>query len=178
MASRFIITGFLFFLVGGVLALLMRTQLIVPDNELLTPEFYNQLFTMHGTVTMFVFAVPIMEAFGAYLVPSMMGTRDLAFPRLTAYSYWCYLSGGLLLLSSFLVGAAPDGGWFMYVPLTSREFSLGINQDFWLLGVTFIEVASIASAIELVVTILKSRAPGVSLARLPILAWYMLADLR
>jgi cytochrome c oxidase subunit I+III len=174
-ASRFIITGFVFFLVGGVLALMMRTQLIVPDNELISPELYNQLFTMHGTVMMFVFAVPIMEAFGAYLVPGMMGTRDLAFPRLTAYGYWCYLSGGLLLLSSFLVGAAPDGGWFMYVPLTAREFSLGMNQDFWLLGVTFIEVASITSALELVVTILKSRAPGVSLGRLPIFAWYMLA---
>jgi cytochrome c oxidase subunit I+III len=174
-ASRFIITGFIFFLIGGLLALLMRTQLIVPDNDFLTPELYNQLFTMHGTTMMFVFAVPIMEAFGAYLVPGMMGTRDLSFPRLTAYGYWCYLSGGVLLFSSFLIGAAPDGGWFMYVPLTSREFSIGMNQDFWLLGVTFIEIASIASAIELVVTILKSRAPGMSLNRLPIFAWYMLA---
>ena len=153
----------------------MRTQLIVPDNDFLTPELYNQLFTMHGTVMMFVFAVPVMEAFGGYLVPGMMGTRDLAFPRLTSYGYWCYLSGGLLLFSSFLVGAAPDGGWFMYVPLTSREYSLGMNQDFWLLGVTFIEIASITSALELIVTILKSRAPGMSLSRLPIFAWYMLA---
>ena len=173
--SRFIITGFVFFLVGGVMALLLRTQLIVPDNDFLSPELYNQLFTMHGTIMMFVFAVPVMEAFGAYLVPSMMGTRDLSFPRLTAYGYWCYVSGGLLLLSSFLVGSAPDGGWFMYVPLTSREYSLGMNQDFWLLGVTFVEIASITGALELIVTILKSRAPGMSLSRLPIFAWYMLA---
>jgi cytochrome c oxidase subunit I+III len=174
-ASRFIITGFVFFLVGGVMALLLRTQLIAPDNDFLSPELYNQLFTMHGTVMMFVFAVPVMEAFGAYLVPGMMGTRDLSFPRLTSYGYWCYLCGGLLLLSSFLFGTAPDGGWFMYVPLTSREYSIGMNQDFWLLGVTFVEIASITGALELIVTVLKSRAPGMSLSRLPIFAWYMLA---
>ena len=172
---RFIITAFLFFLAGGVLALLMRTQLIVPENDFLSPEVYNQLFTMHGTTMMFLFAVPIMEAFGVYLIPGMIGCRDLAFPRLSAYGYWCFLFGGILLFSGFLIGAAPDGGWFMYVPLTSKEFSPGMNQDFWLLGVTFVEIASIAGALELIVTILKLRAPGMSLDRMPIFAWYMLA---
>ena len=171
---RFIATGFAFFLAGGILALLIRTQLLVPENDFLTPEAFNQIFTMHGTTMMFLFAVPIMEAFGMYLIPSMIGTRDLCFPRLSAFGYWCYLFGGLLLYSSFLVDAVPDGGWFMYLPLTSKAFSPGANQDFWLLGVTFVEVASISGALELIVTILRGRAPGMSLSRMPIFAWYML----
>lgn len=172
---RFIVTGFIFFLIGGVLALLMRTQLIVPENDFLSAELYNQIFTMHGTTMMFLFAVPIMEAFGVYLIPSMLGARDLCFPRLSAFGYWCFLFGGILLYSSFLFGGAPDGGWFMYVPLVDKTFSPGINQDFWLLGVTFVEVSSIAGAIELATSILKTRAPGMSLNRMPIFAWYMLA---
>lgn len=172
---RFIATGFVFFLVGGVLATLMRTQLMFPENDFMSPELYNQLFTMHGTTMMFLFAVPIMEAFGVYLIPSMIGTRDLSFPRLGAFSYWCFLFGGLLLYSSVLLGAMPDGGWFMYVPLTAKEFSPGINQDFWLIGVTFVEISSISGAIELIVSILKTRTPGMSLNRMPIFAWYMLA---
>jgi cytochrome c oxidase subunit I+III len=172
---RFIVTGFIFFLIGGVLGLLMRTQLLVPENDFLSPQLYNELFTMHGTTMMFLFAVPIMEALGVYLLPGMLGTRDLAFPRLSAYGYWCYLFGGILLYSSLIVGSMPDGGWFMYVPLTTRTFSPGMAQDFWLLGVTFVEIASIAGALELIVTILKARAPGMSLNRMPIFAWYMLA---
>src|SRR5690606_19913170 len=172
---RFIVTGFIFFLIGGVLALLMRTQLLVPENDFLTPELYGQLFTMHGTTMMFLFAVPIMEAFGIYLIPGMVGAHDMAFPRLGAYGYWCFLLGGILIYSSFLVGSVPDGGWFMYVPLTSIEFSPDKSQDFWLLGVTFVEIASITGAIELIVTILKMRAPGMSLDRMPSFAWYMLA---
>ena len=172
---RFIVTGFVFFLVGGVLALLMRTQLIAPENGFLDARLYNQLFTMHGTTMMFLFAVPIMEAFAVYLIPGMIGTRDLVFPRLSAFGYWCYLFGGILLYSSFIVGSAPNGGWFMYVPLTTKAFSPGIEQDFWLLGVTFIEISSIGGALELIVSILKTRAPGMSLNRMPIFAWYMLA---
>ncbi len=173
--KRFIMTGFVFFLVGGVLALLMRTQLIAPENAFLDAQLYNELFTMHGTTMMFLFAVPIMEAFAVYLIPGMLGTRDLVFPRLSAFGYWCYLFGGILLYSSFVVGSVPDGGWFMYVPLTTKQFSPGIEQDFWLLGVTFIEIASIGGALELIVSILKTRAPGMSLNRMPIFAWYMLA---
>lgn len=172
---RFIVTGFVFFLIGGFLAVLMRTQLIVPENDFMSPELYNQLFTMHGTTMMFLFAVPIMEAFGVYLIPPMLGTRDLSFPRLGAFSYWCFVFGGLLLYSSVLFDAMPDGGWFMYVPLTTKEFSPAINQDFWLIGVTFVEIASISGAVELIVSILKTRAPGMSLNRMPIFAWYMLA---
>ncbi len=172
---RFIVTGFVFFLIGGVLALLMRTQLFVPDNDFLSAQLYNELFTMHGTTMMFLFAVPIMEAFGIYLIPAMIGSHDLAFPRLGTYGYWCYLFGDILIYSSFLVGAVPDGGWFMYVPLTSIIFSPDKGPDFWLLGVTFVEIASITGAIELIVTILKMRAPSMSLDRMPIFAWYMLA---
>lgn len=173
--QRFLVTGFIFFLLGGIQALLMRTQLLVPENNFLSAELYNQIFTMHGTTMMFLFAVPIMEAFAVYIIPAMLGTRDLTFPRLSAYGYWCYLFGGILLYSSFLVSAAPDGGWFMYTPLSGKEFSPGINQDFWLLGVTFVEIASVSGAIELIVTILRARAPGMSLNRMPIFAWYMLA---
>lgn len=172
---RFITTGFVFFLVGGVLALLMRTQLIAPENDFLSPELYDELFTMHGTTMMFLFAVPIMEAFGIYLIPGMIGAHDMAFPRLGAYGYWCFLLGGILIYSSFLLGSVPDGGWFMYTPLTTLAFSPDKSQDFWLIGVTFVEIASIAGAIELIVTILKMRAPGMSLDRMPIFAWYMLA---
>ncbi|WP_166254433.1 cytochrome c oxidase subunit I [Marinobacter salicampi] len=172
---RFIATGFVFFLIGGLLSLFMRTQLLFPENDFLSEELYNQFFTMHGTTMMFLFAVPIMEAFGIYLIPSMIGTRDLSFPRLGAFGYWCYLFGGILLYSSAIFGAMPDGGWFMYLPLTDKQFSPGINQDFWLLGVTFVEISSISGAIELIVSILKTRAPGMTLNRMPIFAWYMLA---
>src|SRR5690606_10470870 len=112
---------------------------------------------------------------GMYLLPGMIGSHDMAFPRLAAYGYWCFVLGGLLLYSSFFVGAVPDGGWFMYVPLNSIEFSPDLSQDFWLLGVTFVEIASITGAIEIIVTVLKMRAPGMSLDRMPIFAWYMLA---
>ncbi|MFW6094451.1 MAG: cytochrome c oxidase subunit I [Pseudomonadota bacterium] len=172
---RFIITGFAFFLIGGVLALLMRTQLLLPEAQFLSAEVFHQLFTMHGTTMMFLFAVPTMEAFGMYLIPAMVGAHDMAFPRLGAYGYFCFLLGGVLIYASFIVGTVPDGGWFMYVPLTSLEFSPDKSQDFWLLGVTFVEIASITGAIELIVTILKMRAPGMSLDRMPIFAWYMLA---
>ncbi|QCF26875.1 cytochrome c oxidase subunit I [Hydrocarboniclastica marina] len=172
---RFIVTGFVFFLIGGIFALLMRTQLMLPENDFLSTELYNQFFTMHGTTMMFLFAVPVMEAFGVYLIPSMIGSRDLCFPRLGAFGYWCYLFGGIMLLSSALFGAMPDAGWFMYVPLSTKEFSPQINQDFWLLGVTFVEISSIAGAVELITSIVKSRAPGMALSRMPIFAWYMLA---
>lgn len=171
---RYIVTAFAFFLVGGILALLMRTQLARPENSFLAEDTYNQLFTMHGSTMMFLFAVPIVEGIGMYLVPLMIGTRDLSFPRLNAFGYWTFLFGGVFLYSSFLFGAVPDGGWFAYVPLTGPEYSPGLNIDFWLLGVTFVEIASITGAIELIVGIFKQRAPGMGIQRMPLFVWAIL----
>jgi len=170
---RFIITGFVFFLIGGVLAMLIRTQLSIPQNTVLTASEYNAAFTLHGTAMMFFFAVPIMEGFAIYLLPKMIGARDLVFPRLSAFGYWCYLFGGILLFSSLLVGTPPDSGWFMYTPLSSSAFS-GAGADFWLLGVTFAEISAVAAAIELIVSILKTRTAGMAIHRMPLFAWYIL----
>ena len=167
-------TAFLFFLLAGVLALIMRTQLAVPGNDLVGHQLYNQLFTMHGTVMMFLFAVPAVEAMGVLLLPNMLAARDLPFPRLSAYAYWAYAVGGLVFFCSLFFGLAPDGGWFMYPPLTSYEFSPGHNADFWLLGIGFIEISAIAGAIEIVVGVLRTRAPGMTLDKIPIYGWGML----
>ncbi|HSA88990.1 MAG TPA: cytochrome c oxidase subunit I, partial [Burkholderiales bacterium] len=171
---RFVVTGFVFFLVGGVLSMLIRSQLSFAGNDLLDAKQYNAAFTLHGTAMMFFFAVPIMLGFGTYLVPKMIGARDLVFPRLSAFGYWCYLFGGLLLFSSLLFGEPPTGGWFMYTPLTSAPYSPDRGPDFWLLGITFAEISAMASAVELIVSILKTRAPGMSLERMPIFVWAML----
>jgi cytochrome c oxidase subunit I+III len=171
---RFIVTGFAFFLVGGVLSMLMRSQLAFAGNRLLDHHEYNAAFTLHGTAMMFFFAVPIMLGFATYLIPKMIGARDLVFPRLSAFGYWCYLFGGLLLFSSLLVGEPPTGGWFMYTPLASQPFTPDRGPDFWLLGITFAEISAMASAVELIVSILKTRAPGMSLERMPVFAWAML----
>jgi cytochrome c oxidase subunit I+III len=166
--------AFLFFILAGILALLMRAQLAVPDNDLIGPRLYNQLFTMHGTMMMFLFAVPAVEAMGILLLPNMLGARDLPFPRLSAYAFWAYFIGGLVFFCSLFLDMAPMGGWFMYPPLTTETYSPGINEDFWLLGIGFIEISAIAGAIEIVVGILRTRAPGMTLARMPIFAWAML----
>ncbi len=170
----YVATAFLFFLLAGVLALVIRTQLALPLLGVLPQETYNQFFTMHGTVMMFLFAVPIMEAIGVMLLPQMLAARDLPFPRLSAYAFWAYFVGGLCFFCSIFVGLAPNGGWFMYPPLTSTTYSPGINADFWLLGIGFIEISAIAGAIEILVGILKTRAPGMTLARMPLFAWAML----
>jgi cytochrome c oxidase subunit I+III len=167
-------TAFLFFLLAGVLALLMRVQLAAPLMEVLPQATYNQVFTMHGTVMMFLFAVPMVEAAGVLLLPQMLSARDLPFPRLSAYAFWAYAVGGLCFFASLFVGLAPDGGWFMYPPLTSKSYSPGINTDFWLLGIGFIEISAIAGAIEIIVGVLRTRAPGMSLDKMPIFAWAML----
>ncbi len=167
-------TALLFFLLAGILGLMMRTQLAVPDNDLLTPSTYNQVFTMHGTVMMFLFAIPIVEAIAVFLLPNMLGARDLPFPRLSAYAYWAYAIGGLAFFCTLFFSLAPDGGWFMYPPLTGKQYSPGLNADFWLLGIGFIEISAIAGAIELIVGILFTRAPGMTLARMPVYAWAML----
>ncbi|MBX3725157.1 MAG: cytochrome c oxidase subunit I [Xanthomonadales bacterium] len=171
---RFIATGFAFLAIGGMLSMFIRLQLAWFGNEVLDPDRYNQFVTMHGTTMMFLFAVPILEGFAMYLLPKMLGTRDLPMPRLSAFGYWCYLFGGLFLYSSFLFGAAPDGGWFMYVPLTDATYTPGPSADFWLIGVTFAEIAAVTAAVELVVTVLKTRAPGMSIQRMPLMAWAIL----
>ena len=173
-AQRYMVTAFAFFLAGGLQALLMRIQLGTPENTFLDAETYNQLFTMHGTTMMFLFVIPFIEALANYMLPLLLGTRDLPFPRLTALSYWTYLFGGIFLYSSFLFGAAPDGGWFAYVPLNGKEFSPGINMDFWDIGLSVAEVSALGAAAELIVGILRMRAPGMTPRRLPLFAWAML----
>ncbi|WP_230530921.1 cbb3-type cytochrome c oxidase subunit I [Microvirga roseola] len=164
----------LFFVLAGALALIIRTQLAQPEFRLIGHDLYNQLFTMHGTIMMFLFAVPMVEAMGVYLLPNMQAARDLPFPRLSAYAFWAYFIGGTAFFTSLFFGLAPNGGWFMYPPLTSYKYSPGINADFWLLGIGFIEISAIAGAIEIIVGILKTRAPGQSLDKLPIYSWAML----
>ncbi|USX23484.1 cytochrome c oxidase subunit I [Oxalobacteraceae bacterium OTU3REALA1] len=167
-------TALLFFILAGILGLMIRAQLAVPENALLSAGTYNQVFTMHGTVMMFLFAIPVVEAIAVFLLPGMLGARDLPFPRLSAYAFWAYAVGGLGFFTSLFWGLAPDGGWFMYPPLTGKEYSPGLNADFWLLGIGFIEISAIAGAIELIVGILFTRAPGMTLGRMPVYAWAML----
>ncbi len=168
------LTAFGFFVFAGILALMIRTQLAVPDNDFLSMELYNQVFTMHGTVMMFLFAVPIFEAVAIMVLPEILGARDLPFPRLSAFGFWCFLIGGVFVCGSILFGAAPAGGWFMYTPLSSDPEQTGIGTDIWLLGLSFIEVASIAAAVELIVGVLKSRPPGMRLNLMPLYCWYVL----
>lgn len=174
LGRMFLVTAFFFFLVGGILAMLIRAQLATPHSAFVDAGAFAQFFTMHGTIMMFLFAIPTFEGLAIYLLPKMLGTRDLAFPRLTAYGYWCYAFGGSMLLIALVLGIAPDGGWFMYPPLTGPLHSPGINTDFWLIGITFVEISAICAAVELTVSILKYRAPGMSLDKMPIFAWYAL----
>ena len=170
---RFLATAVGFFLIGGTLAMLMRAQLSGPDAQFVDAPAYAQLFTMHGTVMMFLFAIPLIEGLALYMLPKMLGARDLAFPRLSAFGYWCYLFGGSMLLAALAAGVAPDTGWFMYTPLSSRPFSPGIGADVWLLGITFVEVSAVCAAVEILATVLKVRAAGMSLGRMPLMAWYL-----
>ncbi|AMJ62988.1 cytochrome c oxidase subunit I [Bosea sp. PAMC 26642] len=170
----YIATAFLFFLAAGILGLLIRLQLALPGNDFLSQETYNQIFTMHGTVMMFLFAVPAVEAVGVLLLPAMLGARDMPFPRLGAFAFWAYFVGGIVFFCTLFFGVAPSGGWFMYPPLTGARFSPGVGADWWLLGIGFIEISAIAGAIEIIVGVLRTRAPGMTLARMPIFAWTML----
>ncbi len=172
--KRFLVTGFVFFLIAGVLALLVRTQLIVPENTFLDHETHDQVFPMHGTIMMFLLAIPLLEGFAVYLIPLMIGARDLVFPRLGAFGYFCYLFGGILVLSSFLFDAAPMGGWLMYVPLATSEHPEGLSANFWPIGITLAEIASVTAAVEIIAAILCTRAPAMSLTRMPIFMWYLL----
>ncbi|WP_249978124.1 cytochrome c oxidase subunit I [Vreelandella olivaria] len=172
---RFMVTGMVFFLIGGILAMLVRTQLAMPDQDFMSPEIYNQVFTMHGTVMMFLFAIPMLEGLAIYMIPKMIGTRDLVCPRLTSLGYFCYLFGGIILTSSLILEMAPASGWFMYTPLSSSEYAPDLGSDFWLLGITFVEISALSAGVELVVSILRTRTQGMALHKMPLFAWYILA---
>jgi cytochrome c oxidase subunit I+III len=174
--KRFIVTAFLFFAAGGILAAMMRMQLARPDSKLLNPDMYNQVFTMHGTTMMFLFAVPVMQAMAVYLVPLMVGARSIAFPRLVSFGYYVYLFGGLFLYTGFLLNIGPDAGWFSYVPLAGPEFGTGKRSDFWAQLITFTEVSGILFSIAIITTIFKMRAPGMTLNRVPLFCWAVLVE--
>ncbi len=172
-ATRYIVTTFAFFLLGGLLALVMRLQLARPESGLVGPDVYDQIFTVHGSTMMFLFAVPIMEAMGLYLVPLMVGTRNVAFPRLNAYGYWTFLIGALLLWGGFVLNVGPDAGWFAYTPLSGPQYSPGKRVDIWAQMITFTEIAALVAAIEIIATAFKQRAPGMSVNRIPLFVWAM-----
>ncbi|HZD23676.1 MAG TPA: cytochrome c oxidase subunit I [Acidimicrobiia bacterium] len=168
---RYLYTGFAFLLLAGIEALILRVQLADANLEVLDPETYNQLFSMHGLTMMFLAATPILSGFGNYFLPLMVGARDMAFPRLNAFSYWVYLGAGLFLHSAFLIGQAPNAGWFNYVPLSDAQFTPGLNIKFYALGLIFVGVSTTVGAINFLVTAFKMRAPGMSLNRIPIFVW-------
>ena len=172
--SWYTLTAFAMMLFAGVLALIMRAQLAVPDNDLVSASTFNQLFTLHGSMMMFLFAVPMFEAVSILILPQLLGARDLPFPRLSAFGYWSFLIGGVFVAGSIFFDAAPDGGWFMYPPLTTDPSLSGIGADIWMLGLSFVEVSSIAAAIELIVGVLKCRPPAMRLNLMPLYAWYIL----
>jgi cytochrome c oxidase subunit I+III len=171
---RYIVTAFVFFALGGVLALLMRLQLAHAQNTFISADRYSQIFSMHGTTMMFLFAVPVMEAIGIFIVPIMAGARSIAYPRLTAFSYWIYLAGGVMIYIAFALNIGPETGWFSYVPLAGPEYSPGKRTDFWAQMVTFTEVAGLSVSVALIATILKMRAVGMTLARMPLFLWAQL----
>ncbi len=173
---RYIITAFVFLFLGGLSAIAMRMQLARPESGLIGPDLYNQLFTMHGITMMFLFGVPIGEAFAVFLLPLMLGTRNIAFARLNAYSYYVYVFGGAMIWIAFMLNIGPDVGWFAYPPLSGPEFSPGKRTDFWAQMITFTEVAAIAVAIQIVVTVFKFRAPGMTLDRIPLFVWAELVN--
>jgi cytochrome c oxidase subunit I len=174
----YILYALIFLVIGGIEATIMRIQLIVPHNHFVSPEVFNRMFTMHGTTMIFFVTMPILFGFGTYLIPLMIGARDMAFPRLNALSFWLTAFGGLLLYYSFIggsglygAGEAPDVGWFAYAPLTARAFSPGHSTDFWTLGLLVSGFGSIGTAVNFITTILCMRCPGMTLGKMPLLAW-------
>lgn len=167
-------SAFLFFLLGGIQALLIRVQLIVPNNNFVSADFFNQLFTIHALTMIFLALMPLTAAFFNYVVPLQIGARDVAFPRLNALSFWLFFFGGLFLTSSFLLAAAPNAGWFAYANLTGPDYSRGLNLDFYVLSLQVLGLSSLISSINFIVTILNMRAPGMRLMRMPIFTWMTL----
>ncbi|HYK41580.1 MAG TPA: cytochrome c oxidase subunit I [Thermoanaerobaculia bacterium] len=174
--KRYVVTALTFFALGGLEAAAMRLQLARPENRFLNPDLYNQIFSMHGTTMMFLFAVPVMEGLGVYFVPLLVGTRNVAFPKLNAFGYWIYLLGGLFLYTGFAFNRGADAGWFAYVPLSGPEYSPSHRVDIWANMITFTEVSALAVAIELIVTTFKQKAPGMSINRMPMFVWAMLVN--
>lgn len=168
---RYLVTALAFLLIGGIEALVMRVQLARPNQALLTPAEYNQLFTMHGVTMIFLYALPILSGFSNFLWPLLLGARDMAFPRLNAFSYWVYLASGIFIYSTFLIGAAPDAGWFNYTPLAGREYDPGVNIDVYALGLIFLGISTTVGAVNFIVSLLRTRAPGMSINRMPIMVW-------
>src|SRR3954467_4161651 len=168
---RYIVTSFVFLLLGGVEALILRVQLAQPDLHVLSPETYNQLFTMHGVSMIFLYAMPVLTGFSNYLWPLLLGARDTALPRVNALSYWLYLFSGLFIYASFLFGAAPNDGWFNYVPYANHQYNPGPNIDFYSLGMIFLGISTTVSSANFVVTAMRTRAAGMSINRIPILVW-------
>ncbi len=168
---RYIVTAFAFLILGGLEALIMRVQLAQPNGKLLTPEQYDQLFTMHGLSMIFLYASPVLTGFSNYLWPLMLGSRDMAFPRLNAFSYWVFIAAGLFIYAGFITGNGPDDGWFNYVPYASAKYSPGVNIDIYALGLILLGISTTAGAANFVVTFLRTRAPGMSINRVPILVW-------
>jgi cytochrome c oxidase subunit I+III len=171
---RYIVSAFVFFALGGLLALTMRLQLARPDSHVVGPDLYNQIFTTHGSTMMFLFAVPVMQGLGVYLVPLMLGTRNVAFPRLNAYSWFAYVIGGIFLYVAFFTNTGPDTGWFAYTPLSGPAYAPGKRVDVWAQMITFTEIAALGTAVNLITTTLKLRAPGMSLDRIPMFVWSQL----
>jgi cytochrome c oxidase subunit I len=165
------IASLIFFVIGGVEALLIRLQLAAPNGTVITADVYNQMFTMHGTTMVFLVVMPLSAAFFNYFLPLQLGARDVAFPRMNAFSWWCYFFGGIFIYSSFFLGGAPNGGWFGYAPNTSITFSPGHNIDFWIVGLQILGIGSTVSAVNFIVTIINMRAPGMSFFRMPVFTW-------
>jgi cytochrome c oxidase subunit I len=171
----YLVTSFGFFCIGGLLALGMRTQLAQPDQSVLSPETYNEFFTMHGSIMMYLFAVPFAFGLANYIVPLQIGAPDVAFPRLNALAYWMYLFGGLVMISGFLTASgAANFGWFSYAPLSGATYAPGAGPDLWIVGVIVTSTATVLGAVNLVTTIFMLRAPGMTMFRMPIFTWNML----
>jgi len=165
---RYLVTAFTFLVVGGIEAILIRLQLAQPDARLLTPEQYDQIFTMHGVTMIFWYASPILSGFANYLIPLFTGARDMAYPRLNAFTYWTFLASGLFLYASPVIGQSPHAGWFAYAPYTLKEYSPGLNMDFFALALLFLTISTTAGAINFITTILRLRAPGMAISRMPL----------
>ena len=177
----YVAAGLLFFVVGGIEAIMMRAQLALAANDLLEPQEFNRLFTMHGTTMVFLVGMPIVTGFGNYMIPLMIGARDMAFPRLNAWGFWMFLFGGLVLYMSYFAsmglygaGTAPDLGWFAYSPLSGKAFSRGNATDYWILGILISGFGSVSGAINMLTTTLTMRCPGMKMSRLPLFVWMML----
>ena len=172
----YMFSALVFFIVGGAEAMVMRAQLSLPNLKLLTPDLYNQIFTMHGTTMIFLVVMPVLMGFGVYLVPLMIGAEEMAFPRLNATAFWLQVAGGLLLYLSFVTGQAPNAGWFSYAPLTEKPYSPGPGMDFWAIAILLIAASIIAAAINFIVTIATGRIEGMTIRRLPLFVWMNLVN--